>query len=194
MPQRYVHATTASLGLIVAIENAQRLQWPRYMQHHDWQMRLQSLSSCSQAWTGPACDQRTCPEDCNHNGVCHEATGKCRCKAGFAGKACEIKFAQINAVTMVFVQTVCAFFDGWRGLNCSISMKAKAAPKAIVDKFTTEECVDKCVDKCMTKCASDKDAKTTECVSKCHNPCVSSCTKRKSKENVLASESKTADK
>ena len=73
-------------------------------------------------------------------------------------------------------------------------MIAKDAPKSIVDKFTTEQCVDKCVDKCMTKCASDKDAKTTECVSKCHNPCVSSCTKRKSKENVLASESKTADK
>ena len=154
-----------------------------------------ACKSCSQAWTGPACDQRTCPDDCNHNGVCHEATGKCRCKPGFAGKACEIKLCPNQCSNNgLCANGLCVCFDGWRGLNCSIGMKAKAAPKAIVDKFTTEECVDKCVDKCMTKCASDKDAKTTECVSKCHNPCVSSCTKRKSKENLLASESKTADK
>ncbi|MAJ97560.1 MAG: hypothetical protein CMI56_03020 [Parcubacteria group bacterium] len=74
-------------------------------------------------------------------------------------------------------------------------MKPKAAPKAVVDKFTIEECTNKCVDKCFKMCNSDAGEKTEACVSKCHNPCVASCHKRKSKENsVLAGESKTADK
>lgn len=35
---------------------------------------------------GPAA--KACPEDCNSNGVCNIATGKCICDAGFTGTAC----------------------------------------------------------------------------------------------------------
>merc|ERR1712072_1187332 len=123
---------------------------------------------CAQAWGGVACDMRTCPDDCNKNGVCHEATGKCQCRHGFAGPACEIKLCSNHGLC---ANGLCVCFEGFSGLNCSIATGKKASvasPVAKKEAFTAEECVDSCTDKCMTKCSADSTTDTKGCISSCH--------------------------
>lgn len=43
---------------------------------------------CDKGWSGPNCDEQSCPHDCCGHGTCDGASGTCTCNDGYAGPDC----------------------------------------------------------------------------------------------------------
>ena len=43
---------------------------------------------CNEGWSGPNCDEQSCPHDCCGHGTCDGASGTCTCNDGYAGPDC----------------------------------------------------------------------------------------------------------
>eukprot|EP00929_Paragymnodinium_shiwhaense_P090927 TRINITY_DN51001_c0_g1_i1.p1 TRINITY_DN51001_c0_g1~~TRINITY_DN51001_c0_g1_i1.p1 ORF type:complete len:1399 (-),score=298.14 TRINITY_DN51001_c0_g1_i1:275-4471(-) len=47
------------------------------------------ICQCMPGWTGLACDEKQCPEDCNGHGSCDKFRGSCSCDFGWEGLSCK---------------------------------------------------------------------------------------------------------
>ena len=83
--------------------------------------------ACDGAWSGPACDMRSCAANCSDHGECDRASGTCRCKSGWGGALCERPGCPIAANALEcggrgwcnVKRRFCVCAIGWRGFDCS---------------------------------------------------------------------------
>ncbi|CAM9123882.1 unnamed protein product [Bubo scandiacus] len=55
----------------------------------------QGRCQCQPGWGGPDCAQPHCATYCQaHGGTCNQATGRCECRLGFVGQACDLALGE----------------------------------------------------------------------------------------------------
>jgi syndecan 4 len=73
---------------------------------------------CDQGWAGAACDEKPCPGDCSHHGLCND--GVCVCQPGFTGKLCSMVACKNDCHGRgVCLNGKCQCEKGWKGEDCS---------------------------------------------------------------------------
>ena len=76
---------------------------------------------CDAGWTGPACDEKSCPNECSMNGACFQ-NGSCYCYKNWAGFDCSLPWCPNDCSNhgSCVGGLGCSCDVGYQGLDCSL--------------------------------------------------------------------------
>merc|ERR1711968_419760 len=112
-------------------------------------------------YTGPTCEDTTCPMGCSGHGVC-EKSGNCSCREGYSGSDCGVAPERSNRTSEVkatgkpvMLSGVTSECDAKCPKLCGFDCQRKASNASDEEKTPfIKACMTTCQSKCLQKCAS----------------------------------------